>query len=95
MMTSVDNNPAIQETNRLKLSVVIVEDHIPMKEVVSPVPLSSEAATIVEPLDTMQRCVESHKQAAMVKIGIKAVVEVAIVDMADLAVYTTSYTILM
>ena len=95
MMISEDNNPAIQETNRLKLSVVIVEDHIPMKEVVSPAPLSSKAAIIVEPLDTMQSCVESHKQAAMVKIGVKAVVEVAIVDMADLAGYITSYTILM
>ena len=31
----------------------------------------------------------------MVKIGVKAVVEVAVVDMADLAVYITSYTILM
>ena len=41
--------------------------YIHMKEVVSPVPLSSKAATIVEPLDTMQSCVESHKQAAMVK----------------------------
>ena len=53
MMISEDNNPAIQETNRLKLSVVIVEDHIPMKEVLSPAPLLSKAATIVEPLDTM------------------------------------------
>ena len=64
-----------------------------MKEVVNPAPLSSKAATIVEPLDTMQSCVESHKQAAMVKIGVKAVVEVAIVDMVDLAVH--SYTISM
>ena len=85
MMTSQDINPAIQETNRLKLSVVILEDHIHMKEVASPAPLSSKAATIVEPLDTMQSCVESHKQAAMVKLGVKAVVEVAVVDMADLA----------
>ena len=95
MMYSADNNPAIQETNRLKLSVGIVEDHIPMKEVVSPAPLSSKAATIVEQLDTMQSCVESHKQAAIVKIGVKAVVEVAIVDMADLGVYITGYTVLM
>ena len=95
MMTSEDSNPDIQETNRLKLGVVIAEDHIHMKEVASPVPLSSKAATIVELLDTMQSCVESHKQAAMVKIGVKALVEVAIVDMADLAGYITSYTIFM
>ena len=63
-MTSEDNNPAIQETNRVKLSVVIVEDHIPMKEVVNPAPLSSKAATIVESLDTMQSRVESHAQTS-------------------------------
>ena len=95
MMTSEDNNPAIQETNRMTLSVVIVEYHIHMKEVVSPAQQSSKVATIVELSDTMRSCVESHKQAAMVKIGVKTVVEVVIADMVDLAVCITSYTISM
>ena len=45
MMTAEDNNPAIQETNRLTQSVVIVEDHTHMKDVVSPARHSSKVAT--------------------------------------------------
>ena len=85
-MTSENNNPAIRETNQLTLSVVIVEDHIHMKEGVSPAPHSSKAATIMELSDTMTSCVESHK--AMVKIG----VDVVTVDMVDLTMCITSYT---
>ena len=92
MMTSEDNNPTIQETNRLTLSVVIVEDHIHMKEVVSHALQSSKIATIVELPDSMQSCVESHKQAAVFKIRVNAVVKVVIVDMVDLAMCITIYT---
>ena len=95
MIISENKNPAIQETNRLILSVVIAADPIHTKEAVSPAPRSSSVVTTAELWDTTRSCVESHKQTAMVKIGVKAVVEVAVVDMADLAVYITSYTILM
>ena len=90
-MTSEDNTPAIQETNRLTLSVVIVEDHIHTKEL--EILLLSKVATIAELSDTMQCCVESYKQTATV--GVKAVVKVVIAYMVDLAVCITSYTISM
>ena len=95
-MISENKNPANQETHRLTLSVVIVADHIhDVNEVGSPALLLSKVATIAELSNTMQSCVESHKQTAMVKIVVTAVVEVAIADMVDLAVGVTSYTISM
>ena len=95
MMTSEDNNPSHSRNQPAETKCGHCGRSYPHEGGRESCPAFKQSCHNCETLDTMQSCVESHKQAAMVKIGVKAVVEVAIVDMADLAGYITSYTILM
>ena len=97
MMTSEDNNPAIEKTNRLR-RVVIVADHIHMKEVGSPALLLSKVSTSCHNCGTVghyANCVESHTHTAIVKSRVKAVRKVVIAYMVDLVGCITSYTLSM